>query len=101
MTITTDKFEKIGAEELPKDQTPKYKVGDLVHVRPGSHETAYGFYLREGMGIIVEICAFKVIGFDYYKPQPIYVVEYKIRRTDNEDCSYVVEHSLELVKTDI
>ena len=101
MTIPPEKFVNINVDELPSDQTPKFKIGDLVFIRPGAVGSAFGFYLKDGMGVIAEITAFKVIGFDYYKPQPIYVVEYKIKRVDGGEYCHVMEGSLILVETDI
>ena len=100
MTIIPEKFISVGINELPEDKRPKYKVGDLVLIQPGSERGAYGFYLKDGMGIIVDVCPFKVVGFDYYSPHPIYVIEYKIRRAEREDYCYVLETSIELVETD-
>jgi len=101
MTILPEKFEKVPIKTLPEDQMPKYKVGDLVTVMPGTHEYAFGFYLKEGMGVIVEITAFKIVGFEYYNPQPIYLIEYKVKWAEKDSYAYVPQHSVFLVETDI
>ena len=101
MTTIPERFISIGVHELPEEQIPKFKVGDLILIRPGSNRNSDGFYLKEGMGVITEICPFKVVGFETYKPQPIYVIEYKIRRTDRDHYCYVLEPSLCLPETEL
>jgi len=100
MTIMPEKFEKIPIKSLPENQQPKYSIGDLVLVQPSSPESTNGFYLKEGMGVIVETTAFKIIGFEYYNPQPIYLIEYKIRWAGRDSYAFVPEHSVFLVETD-
>ena len=58
-------------------------------------------FWRDKMGLITEVSAFKVMGYDYYKPQKIYVVEYKIKRMEGGEYCHVMEGSLLLVDTDI
>jgi len=99
MSTTPEQYVKIELEDLPLDRRPKYKIGDLVTVESGIHEHPYGFYLKEGMGLITEIYAFKVLGFDIYKPQPIYMVEYKINWAGKEDYGFILEHSITLIET--
>ena len=100
MTILPEKFEKVPIKSLPENQMPKYEIGNLVLVRPASHESAYGFYLKEGMGVIIGITAFKIIGFEYYNPQPIYLIEYKVKWAEKDSHGYVPEHSVVLLKTE-
>jgi hypothetical protein len=100
MSTLPEKFVNIKINDLPEDQAPKFKVGDLVYIRPGAVGSAFGFYLKEGMGLIAEVSAFKVMGYDYYKPQKIYVVEYRIKRVEGGEYCHVMEGSLLLVDTD-
>jgi hypothetical protein len=101
MTILADKFEKIPIKKLPKDTVPKFKIGDLVYAEPGSPNHAFGFYIKEGMGVISEVVAYKVFGFDYYSPQPIYMIEYKVKWAGKDDSGYVLEQYLKLVDSDV
>tara|TARA_R100000030_G_C3247886_1_gene122249 strand:+ start:798 stop:1106 length:309 start_codon:yes stop_codon:yes gene_type:complete len=100
MTIMPDKFEKVPLKSLPERQKPKYKIGDLVFVQPGSGKHTYGFYLKEGMGVVIGIEAFKIVGFESYSPKPIYLIEYKIKWAEKDSHGYVPEHSVFLVETD-
>ena len=100
MTVLPEKFIKIKVEDLPNSKVPKYKIGDLVQIITSSDLSPYGFKVKEGMGIVSDIMAFKVIGFDYYSPEPIYIIEYKILRADKDEQCYVLEGSLELIKRD-
>ena len=100
MTILPEKFITVDIQDLPSDKRPKYKIGDLVFIRPGSDKTVYGFYLKDGMGVIAEILPYRVVGFDYYSPHPIYMIEYKIKRVDKDEYCYVLETSIQLVETD-
>jgi hypothetical protein len=99
MTILADKFEKIPIKKLPEDTVPKFKIGDLVFAQPGSPEHAFGFYIREGMGVIAGIEAYKVFGFEY-TPRPIYMIEYKIKWAEKDNYGYVLEQYLQLVDSD-
>jgi|TARA_R110000851_G_scaffold313513_1_gene475150 hypothetical protein len=99
MSTIPEQYVKIELEELPLDRKPKYKIGDLVTVGSGTHEHLYGFYLKEGMGLITEISAFKVLGLDTYKPQPIYMIEYKINWAGKKDYAFILEHSITLIET--
>tara|TARA_R110000824_G_scaffold6012_6_gene27629 strand:- start:4 stop:309 length:306 start_codon:yes stop_codon:yes gene_type:complete len=101
MSTLPEKFINVNMNELPKDQAPKFKVGDLVYIRPGAIGSEFGFYLKDGMGVIIEVCAFKVLGYDYYKPQSIYVIEYKISRVGGGECCHVLEGSLSLTETGV
>ena len=98
MTVLPEKFIRININDLPNGKVPKYKVGDLVQIVTNSDLSPYGFKVKEGIGIVSGIIAFKVIGFDYYSPEPIYIIEYKILRADKHDQCYVLEGSIELIK---
>ena len=100
MTILPEKLIIVDVEELPSDKRPKYKIGDLILIRPGSDKTVYGFYLKDGMAVIAEILPYRVVGFDYYSPQPIYMIEYKVKRVDKDEYCYVLETSIQLVEAD-
>ena len=101
MSTLPEKFISINMDELPDDQKPKFKVGDLVLIRPGANAYEFGFYLKDGMGVIIETCAFKVLGYDYYKPESIYVIEYKISKIDGGEYCHVLEGSICLAETDV
>ena len=98
MTVLPEKFVSIDIKDLPNGKVPKYKVGDLVEIITNSDLSPYGFKVKEGIGIISDIKAFKVIGFDYYSPEPIYIIEYKILRAGNDEECFVLEGSIELLK---
>ena len=100
MSIIPEKFVSIDIKDLPNGKIPKYKVGDLVQITANSELSPYGFKIKEGIGIISAIMPFKVIGFDYYSPEPIYIIEYKILRVGKDEECFVLEGSIELIKED-
>ncbi len=94
MTILPEKFERIGIDKLPKGKEPNHKIGDLVKVRPGEPEKEFGFYLKEGLGLIIGINAFRFANLEGYSPNPYYLVEYKIKIAGKDECVFVLEHSV-------
>ena len=100
MTIIPENFEKINIENLPKGKEPNHKIGDLVRVRPGAPEKEYGFYLKEGIGLVVGISAFRFANLEGYSPNPYYLVEYKVKIAGEENCVFVLEHSVTTLELD-
>ena len=100
MTIIPENFEKIDVCKLPKGKEPNHKIGDLVRVRPGMPEKEFGFYLNEGIGLIVGISAFRFANLEGYSPNPYYLVEYKVKIAGEEDCVFVLEHSVTTIDKD-
>ena len=98
MTVLPEKFIRIDIKDLPNGKVPKYKIGDLVEIITSSDLSPYGFKVKEGIGVISDIMAFKIIGYDYYSPEPIYIIEYKILRADKDEQCYVLEGSIQLIK---
>ena len=100
MTIIPENFEKIPVDKLPKGKEPNYSIGDLVRVRPGMPEKEFGFYLEEGIGLVVGISAFRFANLEGYSPNPYYLVEYKVKIAGSENCVFVLEHSVTTVDMD-
>tara|TARA_R100001460_G_scaffold20419_1_gene42319 strand:- start:794 stop:1093 length:300 start_codon:yes stop_codon:yes gene_type:complete len=99
MTIIPEHFEKIQVDRLPKGKEPNHKIGDLVKVRPGIPEE-YGFYLKEGIGLVVGISAFRFANLEGYSPNPYYLVEYKIKIAGKDEHVFVLEHSVTTMDMD-
>ena len=100
MTIIPENFEKINVSNLPEGKEPNHKIGDLVKVRPGMPEKEFGFYLEEGIGLIVDISAFRFANLEGYSPNPYYLVEYKVKIAGQDDYVFVLEHSVTTVDMD-
>jgi len=66
-----------------------------VKVTQGNPDTAYGFYLDSGIGVVADISYFKTHGFKAYSPQVFYMIEYKIKWMEKDEFGFVLEHSIE------
>ena len=100
MTIIPENFEKISIADLPKGKEPNHKIGDLVKVRPGMPEKEFGFYLKEGIGLVIDISAFRFANLEGYSPNPYYLIEYKVKIAGEENCVFVLEHSVTTLDSD-
>tara|TARA_B100001093_G_C26676545_1_gene948540 strand:- start:35 stop:337 length:303 start_codon:yes stop_codon:yes gene_type:complete len=100
MTIIPENFEKINVSKLPKGKEPNHKIGDLVRVTPGMPEKEFGFYLKEGIGLIVGVNAFRFANLEGYSPNPYYLVEYEVKIAGQDNCVFVLEHSVTTIDID-
>ena len=86
-------------KKLPLGQKPKYKVGDLLEAFVNSGNYSDSFYIKSGMGVVVEVAYYKCTDYGYENvSEPFYIIEYKLLMT-GEDCyRYFTEDFLKLPK---
>lgn len=92
-------FTQLKTKNLPFGQKPKYKVGDLLEAFVNSGFETDSFFIKSGMGVVVDVSYYKCVDYGYDNmSEPFYIIEYKLLMT-GEDCyRYFAEEFLKLPK---
>jgi hypothetical protein len=92
-------FKQFKVDELPKEKRPLYKVGDLLETFVNSGNYSDSFYIKSGLGVVVEISFYECTDYNYdNESRPWYIIEYKLLMTPENCYRYFSEDFLELPK---
>ena len=74
-----------------------YKVGDLLQAHINSGNLSDSFYIKSGLGVVVEIAYYRCTDYNFeHETRPWYIIEYKLLMTRENCYRYFSEDFLKL-----
>jgi len=92
-------FKQFKVDKLPTHRAPLFKIGDLVSAQINSGNLSDSFYIKSGLGVVVEICFYQCTDYNFESEEdPWYIIEYKLHMTKENCYRYFSEEFLKLEK---